>query len=47
MNEYIYTVFLRLYDKFSEGPLRNRILQCLGTCLHMLRSATSDERLFV
>lgn len=30
MNEYIYTVFLRLYDKFPEGQLRSRVLQCLG-----------------
>ncbi|EKM54090.1 uncharacterized protein PHACADRAFT_162472 [Phanerochaete carnosa HHB-10118-sp] len=30
VNEYIYTVFLRLYDKFTESSQRNRILQCLG-----------------
>ncbi|KIP08264.1 hypothetical protein PHLGIDRAFT_127100 [Phlebiopsis gigantea 11061_1 CR5-6] len=30
VNDYIYAIFLRLYDKFSEGTLRTRILQCLG-----------------
>ena len=30
INEYIYALFLRLYDRFSGGTLRGRILLCLG-----------------
>ncbi|GJE95924.1 sister chromatid cohesion protein-like protein [Phanerochaete sordida] len=30
INEYIYGLFLRLYDRFSGGALRGRILLCLG-----------------
>lgn len=28
--EHIYLTLLRIYNKFDNGPLRGRILQCLG-----------------
>lgn len=42
MNEYIYAVFLRLYDKFSEGTLRTRILQCLGKHFYLVHYAVTQ-----
>lgn len=30
ITEHIYTLFLKLYNRFSEVSLRSRLLQCLG-----------------